>query len=64
MVAYLAAYWSAPGMITPLQGEFEAADPARLLYLHDMAVHPAQAGQRLAGRLRRSLWAQALCRGR
>lgn len=63
VVAYLAAYWSAPGMITPLQGEFEAADPARLLYLHDMAVEPTYGGRGIARHLLEAAQAQAQARG-
>jgi hypothetical protein len=48
VVAYLAAYWSHPGKITPLQGEFDAQPQASVLYLHDMAVDPALAGQGIA----------------
>jgi len=63
VLAYLAAYWSAAGKVTPLHGDFEACDPPQVLYLHDMAVHPAHAGQGLAGRLLAPLWAQARARG-
>jgi len=63
VLAYLAAYWSAAGKVTPLHGDFEACEPPQVLYLHDMAVHPAHAGQGLAGRLLAPLWAQACARG-
>lgn len=61
--AYLAAYWSQAGKVTPLHGDFDASAQPDVLYLHDMAVHPAQAGQGLARRLLAPLWAQALRRG-
>ena len=63
VVAYLAAYWSVVGKVTPLHGDFEACPQPDTLYLHDMAVHPAQAGQGLARRLLASLWQQAARRG-
>ncbi len=47
--AYLAAYWSTLGKITPLDGPFTpatAGDPA--LYLHDMSVLPELSGQGVA----------------
>ena len=46
--AYLAAYRSARGKVTPLHGGFDAVPDPDTLYLHDMAVHPACAGQGLA----------------
>lgn len=63
LLAYLAAYWSVAGKITPLQGDFAACAAPGVLYLHDMAVHPAHAGQGLAGRLLAPLWAQGRERG-
>lgn len=60
--AYLAAYHSLRGKITPLHGDFEplaAPLTADTLYLHDMAVLPQLAGQGLARALLASLWAQA-----
>lgn len=48
VVAYLAAYWSLPGVITPLHGGFASYVDASVLYLHDMAVSPAAAGQGVA----------------
>ena len=49
LLAYAAAYWSAPGHITPLNGDFELpiAGPSSL-YLHDISVLPALAGQKVA----------------
>lgn len=61
--AYLAAYRSALGKVTPLHGDFEAAARADTLYLHDMAVLPAFAGQGLALMLLQSLWGQAAAQG-
>jgi ribosomal protein S18 acetylase RimI-like enzyme len=51
VLAYLAAYRSLLGKVTPLHGDFEAVDAPDTLYLHDMAVHPEQAGLGLARRL-------------
>lgn len=65
LAAYLAAYWSQPGKLTPLHGEFAApqAQATPVLYLHDMAVAPTAAGQGLARRLLEAAWAQARARG-
>ena len=46
--AYLAAYRSRAGKVTPLHGDFEAISTPDTLYLHDMAVHPDFVGQGLA----------------
>ncbi|BBB64298.1 N-acetyltransferase [Undibacterium sp. YM2] len=56
VVAYLAAYPSRFGKISALGQEFQPAQPANALYLHDMAVAPEQAGQGLA----RAILASAL----
>ncbi len=49
VVAYLAAYRSLDGKITPLHGDFETPQGTPdTLYLHDMAVLPAHAGQGMA----------------
>lgn len=56
VVAYLAAYPSRFGKISSLGQEFQPAQSANALYLHDMAVAPAQAGQGLA----RAMLANAL----
>ena len=61
--AYLAAYRSAHGKVTPQHREFEAAAQPDTLYLHDMAVLPAHAGQGLARALLQPLWAQARSSG-
>ena len=63
LVAFLAAYWSTPGAVTPLHGDFQNDHPASLLYLHDMAVDPALAGQGLAGTLLKAAKALARQRG-
>lgn len=60
--AYLAAYRSCLGKVTPLHGDFEsthAAGRIDTLYLHDMAVLPMLAGQGLARALLTPLWACA-----
>lgn len=49
--AYLFGYPSRPGRITPLGGDFAPSRSATALYLHDLAVAPAVAGQGLGGRL-------------
>lgn len=62
--AYLAAYRSVRGKVTPLHGDFGAGSAAGApeldtLYLHDMAVLPALAGQGLARALLVPLWEHA-----
>ncbi|MGV2481870.1 UNVERIFIED_CONTAM: GNAT family N-acetyltransferase, partial [Salmonella enterica subsp. enterica serovar Weltevreden] len=59
VVAYLAAYRSRRGKVTPLHGDFETPTTADTLYLHDMAVHPEWAGQGLARALLTPVWALA-----
>ena len=61
--AYLAAYRSVLGKVTPLHGDFEAVPQADTLYLHDMAVLPACAGQGAAQALLQSLWGHAATQG-
>ena len=62
--AYLAAYWSTLGKITPLNGVFESGGPGiPVLYLHDMSVLPALAGQGVARHLTLQLLTQARARG-
>lgn len=61
--AYLAAYRSALGKVTPLHGDFEAVPQADTLYLHDMAVLPTCAGQGLAQALLKSVWDHAAAQG-
>lgn len=60
--AYLAAYGSAQGKVTPLHGDFETADPPDTLYLHDLAVLPELGGQGLAQALLTALWHGAAAR--
>ena len=57
--AYLAAYRSRPGKLTPLNGGFDTVAQPDTLYLHDLAVAPQAAGQGLAQRLVGHLWAHA-----
>jgi ribosomal protein S18 acetylase RimI-like enzyme len=61
--AYLAAYRSVWGKVTPLHGDFEAVAQPDTLYLHDMAVLPAHAGKGLALALLQPLWAQGCAHG-
>ncbi len=64
--AYLAAYASVRGKVTPLQGDFEAVAAPGVpdtLYLHDLAVLPQHAGRGLARALLTPLGAQAAARG-
>lgn len=63
VMAYLAAYWSRPERITPLHGDFACYEDASVLYLHDMAVSEAAAGQGLARRMVDAAKAQARQRG-
>ncbi len=61
--AYLAAYQSRLGRITPLHGDFEAGDAPDTLYVHDLAVHPRLAGHGAARTLLRFAWDQGRRRG-
>ncbi len=61
--AYLAAYDSVLGKVTPLHGDFEVVPQPDTLYLHDMAVLPQLAGRGLARALLDPLWRQAQARG-
>lgn len=61
--AYLAAYDSVLGKVTPLHGDFEAVPQPDTLYLHDMAVLPQLAGRGMARALLEPLWRQAQARG-
>ena len=47
VLAYLTAYRSRLGDVTPLHGQFNPASPADTLYLHDLAVHPCATGRKL-----------------
>ncbi|MCC2973843.1 GNAT family N-acetyltransferase [Massilia sp. IC2-476] len=57
--AYLFAYPSTLGMVTPLGAEFAPAADADTLYLHDLAVAPRVHGRGLARRLVAYLLARA-----
>lgn len=50
LLAYAVAYWSAVGCITALDGDFAPPPPLATpaLYLHDISVLPALAGQKVA----------------
>lgn len=61
--AYLAAYDSVAGQVTPLHGEFVPVAEPDTLYLHDLAVLPALAGQGLARALLMPIWHRAAGRG-
>ena len=61
--AYLAAYDSMLGKVTPLHGDFEVVPQPDTLYLHDMAVLPPLAGRGMARALLDPLWRQAQARG-
>ena len=56
LVAYLAAYWSVRGAVTPLHRDFKMREDADTLYLHDMAVLPTHAGRGLAHALLDAIW--------
>ena len=61
--AYLVAYRSCWGQVTPLQGDFSDHPTPDTLYLHDLAVGPQWAGQGYGQALRQWLWSQASGRG-
>ena len=61
--AYLFAYPSRLGKVTPLGGAFVVPAGADTLYLHDLAVAPRAAGQGVARRLAGALLATAAARG-
>lgn len=64
MCAYLAAYRSVHGKVTPLHGDFTSPQGTPdTLYVHDMAVLPAHAGQGVAGALLEALWARGRAAG-
>ncbi len=63
VLAYLAAYRTSLGKVTPLHGDFATGDAPNTLYLHDLAVHPRLKGQGAAGALLRSACDQALRQG-
>jgi predicted N-acetyltransferase YhbS len=57
--AYVFAYPSRRGRITPLHGGFAPARDADTLYVHDLAVHPRALGQGLGRRLTQALFEAA-----
>ena len=57
--AYLVAYRSCWGQVTPLHGDFSDHPTPDTLYLHDLAVGPQWAGQGYGQALRHWLWSQA-----
>jgi GNAT superfamily N-acetyltransferase len=61
--AYLFAYPSRLGKVTPLGGAFAVAAEPDTLYLHDLAVAPRAAGQGVARRLVARLHDDAAVRG-
>jgi GNAT superfamily N-acetyltransferase len=63
--AYAVAYWSHWGKVTPLNGDFAPPQPGvpQLLYVHDMSVLPAMAGQGVARQLLAQLLHSARARG-
>ena len=63
ILAYLFAYPSRLGKVTPLGGAFAVPPGADTLYLHDLAVAPDAAGQGLARRLVAHLLHAAAQRG-
>ena len=58
VLAYLAAYRSQLGKVTPLHGDFDSVPQPDTLYLHDMAVRPDCAGRGLARQLLAALYAR------
>jgi predicted N-acetyltransferase YhbS len=61
--AYVFAYPSRRGRITPLHAGFAPAPDADTLYLHDLAVHPRALGRGLGRRLTQALFEAARGRG-
>jgi len=58
LCAYLSAYRSQLGKVTPLGGAFETAAPD-CLYLHDLAVAPHASGRGLGPQLAATAWQAA-----
>lgn len=63
VAAYVFAYRSSRGAVTPLDAPFEVLVDGDTLYIHDLSVAPAAAGQGLARRLVERLRALARERG-
>ena len=63
VVAYLAAYPSRLGKVTPLSGCFELAEDPDCLYLHDLAVSPRARGSGVGAALIRKARAAAVSSG-
>ena len=62
--AYAAAYWSAPGKVTPFDGDFLAPDTDEaVLYLHDVSVAPEWVGRGAASALVSALFQLARAQG-
>jgi predicted N-acetyltransferase YhbS len=61
--AYVFAYPSRRGRITPLHAGFAPAPDADTLYLHDLAVHPRAHGRGLGRCLAQALFAAAGAQG-
>ena len=57
--AYVVAYRSCWGQVTPLHGDFSDHPTPDTLYLHDLAVGPQWAGQGYGQALRPWLWCPA-----
>ena len=60
--AYLFAYQSRLGNVTPLDGEFQPQDQGDCLYLHDLAVAPRASGRGIGPALVRKKLEQAQAR--
>lgn len=61
--AYLVAYRSLVGKVTPLGGAFDVAEVPATLYLHDLAVARRARGRGVAQALLRLAWVQARAEG-
>ena len=61
--AYVFAYRSRRGAVTPLDAGFDVAEDGDTLYIHDLSVSPAAAGRGLARLLVEELQALARVRG-
>ncbi|WP_323030200.1 GNAT family N-acetyltransferase [Castellaniella sp.] len=63
LCAYLFAYPTRLGRLSPLNSDFHPAPDGDTLYLHDLAIHPRARGRGLAQRLIRHAWARARTAG-